>query len=57
VAKATRPVPAPVTTDPVALLSTPLAQSGLAAGTALRRAGIKLDFYNVRDLLLPLPRR
>ncbi len=44
-------------TDPVELLSTPLAQSGLAAGTALRRAGIKLDFYTVRDLLFHLPRR
>ena len=44
-------------TDPVELLSTPLAASGLAAGTALRRAGIKLDFYTVRDLLFHLPRR
>jgi ATP-dependent DNA helicase RecG len=44
-------------TDPVELLSTPLAGSGLAAGTALRRAGIKLDFYTVRDLLFHLPRR
>ena len=55
-AKATSPArPAP--TDPVELLSTPLAQSGLAAGAALRRAGIKLDFYTVRDLLFHLPRR
>ena len=46
-----------VPTDPVELLSTPLAASGLAAGTALRRAGIKLDFYTVRDLLFHLPRR
>ena len=35
----------------------PLAQSGLAAGPTLRRAGIKLDFYTVRDLLFHLPRR
>ena len=56
-AKATRPVPAPVTTDPVALLSMPLAQSGLAAGPALQRAGRKLDFYFVRDVLFHLPRR
>ncbi|MFL5652438.1 MAG: ATP-dependent DNA helicase RecG [Chloroflexota bacterium] len=56
-AKATRPVPAPVTTDPVELLDAPLAQSGLAASAALRRAGIKLDFYTVRDLLFHLPRR
>jgi len=55
VAKATSPAPVP--TDPVDLLSTPLAQSGLAAGAALRRAGIKLDFYTVRDLLFHLPRR
>jgi ATP-dependent DNA helicase RecG len=48
---------ATVPTDPVELLSTPLAGSGLAAGTALRRAGIKLDFYTVRDLLFHLPRR
>ena len=54
-AKATSPVPVP--TDPVELLSTPLARSGLAAGATLRRAGIKLDFYTVRDLLFHLPRR
>ena len=36
-AKATSPVPVP--TDPVELLSTPLARSGLAAGATLRRAG------------------
>ncbi len=54
-AKATVPVTVP--TDPVELLSTPLAASGLVAGTALRRAGIKLDFYTVRDLLFHLPRR
>ncbi len=44
-------------TDPVELLSTPLAQSGLTAGSQLRRAGIRLDFYTVRDLLFHLPRR
>jgi len=49
--------PTPVPTDPVVLLSTPLAQSSLAAGATLRRAGIKLDFYTVRDLLFHLPRR
>ena len=53
--KATSPVN--VSTDPVELLSTPLAQSGLTAGTQLRRAGIRLDFYTVRDLLFHLPRR
>ncbi|MEO8437225.1 MAG: ATP-dependent DNA helicase RecG [Chloroflexota bacterium] len=54
-AKATAPVTVP--TDPVELLSTPLAASGIVAGTTLRRAGIKLDFYTVRDLLFHLPRR
>ncbi len=54
-AKAT--APAPVPTDPVELLSTPLARSGLAAGTLLRRTGIRLGFYTVRDLLFHLPRR
>jgi len=43
--------------DPVALLDAPLGQSGLAAGAALRRAGRRLDFYTVRDLLFHLPRR
>jgi ATP-dependent DNA helicase RecG len=54
-AKAT--APAPVPTDPVELLSTPLARSGLAAGALLRRAGVRLGFYTVRDLLFHLPRR
>jgi ATP-dependent DNA helicase RecG len=49
--------PPRVPTDPVELLSTPLAQSGLAAGAQLRRAGIRLGFYTVRDLLFHLPRR
>src|SRR5205814_3039257 len=49
--------PAPVPTDPVALLSTPLARSGLGAGALLRRAGIRLGFYTVGDLLFHLPRR
>ncbi len=54
-AKAAAPAPPP--TDPVELLSTPLARSGLAAGATLRRAGIRLGFYDVRDLLFHLPRR
>ena len=44
-------------TDPVALLSTPLAKSGLTAAGLLRRAGIRLGWYDVRDLLFHLPRR
>ncbi len=54
-AKAT--TPAPIPTDPVTLLSTPLSRSGLAAGGLLRRAGIRLGFYTVGDLLFHLPRR
>jgi len=54
-AKAT--LQAPIPTDPVELLSAPLARSGLTAGLQLRRAGIRLDFYTVRDLLFHLPRR
>ncbi len=50
-------VPAPPPTDPVELLSTPLARSGLTAGATLRRAGIRLGLYDVRDLLFHLPRR
>jgi ATP-dependent DNA helicase RecG len=52
-AKRATPEPA----DPAALLDAPLAQSGLAAGAALRRAGRRLGFYTVRDLLFHLPRR
>jgi ATP-dependent DNA helicase RecG len=44
-------------TDPVELLSTGLGQSGLTAAATLRRAGIRLDWYSVRDLLFHLPRR
>ena len=44
-------------TDPIELLATPLARSGLTAAGLLRRAGIKLGWYDVRDLLFHLPRR
>lgn len=44
-------------TDPVELLSTPLAKSGLTAAGLLRRAGIRLGWYDVRDILFHLPRR
>jgi ATP-dependent DNA helicase RecG len=56
--KAPRPpkVPPPPT-DPVELLRTPLARSGLTAPGLLRRAGIRLGWYDVRDLLFHLPRR
>ena len=47
----------PAPTDPVELLGTPLAKSGLTAAGLLRRAGIRLGWYDVRDLLFHLPRR
>ena len=58
-AGAARPRPAapPPPTDPVELLSAPLARSGLTAAAVLRRAGIRLGWYDVRDLLFHLPRR
>jgi ATP-dependent DNA helicase RecG len=52
-----RPLTPPPPTDPVELLSTPLAKSGLTAAGLLRRAGIRLGWYDVRDLLFHLPRR
>ena len=55
-ARATAPTPAPPV-DPVELLSTPLGKSGLGAAATLRRAGIRLGLYDVRDLLFHLPRR
>jgi ATP-dependent DNA helicase RecG len=56
-ASATRTTAPPPPTDPVELLRTPLAKSGLSAAGLLRRAGIKLGWYDVRDLLFHLPRR
>ena len=53
--RTTKTPPAP--TDPVELLATPLAKSGLTAAGLLRRAGIRLGWYDVRDLLFHLPRR
>ncbi|HET7496331.1 MAG TPA: ATP-dependent DNA helicase RecG [Candidatus Limnocylindrales bacterium] len=53
----TRPAAPPPPTDPVELLSTSLAGSGLTAAALLRRAGIRLGWYDVRDLLFHLPRR
>ena len=51
----TKAPPAP--TDPLELLGTPLHQSGLTAAPTLRRAGVRLGWYDVRDLLFHLPRR
>ncbi len=51
----TKAPPAP--TDPLELLGTPLHQSGLTAAPTLRRSGVRLGWYAVRDLLFHLPRR
>ncbi len=51
----TKAPPAP--TDPLELLGTPLHRSGLTAAATLRRAGVRLGWYDVRDLLFHLPRR
>ena len=40
-----------------AVLDLPLGQSGLSGASILRRAGRRLGFYYVRDLLFHLPRR
>ena len=48
---------APVPTDPVALLDSPLGLSGLSAAATLRRTGRRLGLESVRDLLFHLPRR
>ena len=53
----TRAPAAALPADPVAILDLPLGVSGLASGAALRRAGRRLGFYTVRDLLFHLPRR
>ena len=47
----------PVPTDPAVLLDTDLIQSGVAAAGLLRRAGRRLGFFTVRDVLFHLPRR
>lgn len=47
----------PAPTDPQELLRTPLHRSGLTAANTLRRAGTRLGWYCVRDLLFHLPRR
>jgi ATP-dependent DNA helicase RecG len=54
-ARTTKVPPPP--TDPVALLSTPLRTSGLTAAGQLHRAGVRLGWYDMRDLLFHLPRR
>jgi ATP-dependent DNA helicase RecG len=54
----TKQAPAPPPpTDPAALLDTEIARSGLAAANILKRAGRRLGFFTVRELLFHLPRR
>jgi ATP-dependent DNA helicase RecG len=48
---------APPPTDPAALLDVELGASGLSAAAVLKRAGRRLGFYTVRELLFHLPRR
>jgi ATP-dependent DNA helicase RecG len=50
------PLPPPPT-DPAELLDTELMRSGLSAAAILRRAGRRLGFFTVRELLFHLPRR
>ena len=44
-------------TEPAELLGTPLERSGLAAAAVLKRAGRRLGFLTLRELLFHLPRR
>ena len=49
--------PTPAPTDPAQLLDTALEKSGFAAANVLRRAGRRLGFLTVRELLFHLPKR
>jgi ATP-dependent DNA helicase RecG len=49
--------PPPPPTDPVELLGSQLNRSGLGAANTLQRAGRRLGFLTVRELLFHLPRR
>jgi ATP-dependent DNA helicase RecG len=51
------PARVPVPTDPAELLDTLVGDSGIAAAGLVRRAGRRLGFHTVRDLLFHLPRR
>ena len=51
------PKPTPPPTDPAELLETDIAGSGLSAANLLKRAGRRLGFFTVRELLFHLPRR
>ena len=51
------PAPPPPPTEPAELLDTDIGGSGLAAVNIIKRAGRRLGFYTVRELLVHLPRR
>jgi ATP-dependent DNA helicase RecG len=55
--KARAPAVPPPPTDPAELLGTMLNRSGLGAANLLQRAGRRLGFLTVRELLFHLPRR
>ncbi|HET7472595.1 MAG TPA: ATP-dependent DNA helicase RecG [Candidatus Limnocylindrales bacterium] len=52
-----KPATPPPPSDPVELLDTQLNRSGLGAANLLQRAGRRLGFLTVRELLFHLPRR
>jgi ATP-dependent DNA helicase RecG len=52
-----KPAVLPPPTDPVELLDADLGRSGLGAANLLKRAGRRLGFLTVRELLFHLPRR
>ena len=56
-AGASKPALPPPPTDPVELLDADLTRSGLGAASLLKRAGRRLGFLTVRELLFHLPRR
>jgi ATP-dependent DNA helicase RecG len=56
-ARASRATVPPPPTDPAELLDTMLNRSGLGAANLLQRAGRRLGFLTVRELLFHLPRR
>ena len=56
-AGATRTAAPPPPTDPIELLDADLSGSGLGAANLLKRAGRRLGFLTVRELLFHLPRR
>ncbi len=55
--KAKAPPPPPPPTDPAELLDTLVNRSGLGAANLLQRAGRRIGFLTVRELLFHLPRR